>query len=63
MTDESHVENHYASDGITGRVLTALRNVHGPDVAITPDTLGPIDHFHGRGVVATGELAATSLSG
>jgi ubiquinone/menaquinone biosynthesis C-methylase UbiE len=58
LTDESHVENHYASDGITGRVLTALRNVHGPDVAITPDTLGPIDHFHGRGVVATGELAA-----
>jgi len=58
LTDESHVENHYASDGITGRVLTALRNVHGPDVAITPDTLGPIDHFHGRGVVATEELAA-----
>jgi 2-polyprenyl-3-methyl-5-hydroxy-6-metoxy-1,4-benzoquinol methylase len=27
-------------------------------VPITPDTLAPIDHFHGRGVVATGELAA-----
>jgi SAM-dependent methyltransferase len=32
--------------------------VNGPDVAITPDTLAPIDHFHGKGVVATEELAA-----
>ena len=58
MTDRAQVERHYASDGITGRVLTALRNVNGPDVEITPDTLPPIDHFHGRGVAATEELAA-----
>lgn len=58
MTDEDQVEKHYASEGITARVLTALRNVNGPDVAITPDTLPPIDHFHGRGVIATEELAA-----
>ena len=58
MTDGAKVEQHYASDGITARVLTALRNVDGPDVAITPDTLAPIDHFHGRGVIATEELAA-----
>jgi len=58
MTDRAQVERHYASDGITGRVLTALRNVNGPDVEITPDTLAPIDHFHGRGVAATEELAA-----
>ena len=44
--------------GITGRVLAALRRVHGPDVPITPETLAPIDHFHGKGVVATEELAA-----
>jgi SAM-dependent methyltransferase len=44
--------------GIIARVLTALRNVNGPDVPITPDTLAPIDHFHGKGVVATEELAA-----
>jgi len=52
------VEEHYASADITARVLTALRAVNGPDVSITPDTLAPIDHFHGKGVVATGELAA-----
>lgn len=58
MSDEAKVEKHYASDGITARVLAALRDVEGPDVAITPDTLAPIDHFHGRGVAATQELAA-----
>jgi ubiquinone/menaquinone biosynthesis C-methylase UbiE len=52
------VERHYASEGITARVLTALRHVNGPDVPITPDTLAPIDHFHGKGVIATEELAA-----
>src|SRR6516164_10533168 len=57
MTDRAQVERHYASDGITGRVLTALRNVNGPDVPITPDILAPIDHFHGKGAIATAELA------
>jgi sarcosine/dimethylglycine N-methyltransferase len=52
------VEEHYASMGITARILTALRAVNGPDVPITPDTLAPIDHFHGKGVAATEELAA-----
>jgi ubiquinone/menaquinone biosynthesis C-methylase UbiE len=58
LIDGNQVEKHYASEGITTRVLTALRNVNGSDVAITPDTLAPIDHFHGRGVIATEELAA-----
>jgi sarcosine/dimethylglycine N-methyltransferase len=58
VSDEGQVEKHYASEGITARVLTALRAVNGQDVAITPDTLAPIDHFHGKGVVATAELAA-----
>jgi SAM-dependent methyltransferase len=58
VTDEGQVAKHYASESITGRILTALRAVNGPDVPITPDTLAPIDHFHGKGVVATGELAA-----
>ena len=52
------VEKHYASEGITARMLTALRAANGPDVAITPDILAPIDHFHGKGVIATEELAA-----
>jgi len=58
VNDEDQVERHYASTDITARVLTALRAVNGPDVPITPDTLAPIDHFHGKGVVATEELAA-----
>jgi ubiquinone/menaquinone biosynthesis C-methylase UbiE len=58
MTNGSRVEEHYASENITARVLTALRNVNGPDVPITPDTLAPIDHFHGKGAIATEELVA-----
>jgi ubiquinone/menaquinone biosynthesis C-methylase UbiE len=59
LPDRDRVEEHYASAGITGRVLTALRNVNGPDVPISPDTLVPIDHFHGKAVIATEELVAT----
>jgi len=58
VSDEGPVREHYASEGITARILAALRSVNGPDVPITPDTLAPIDHFHGKGVVATEELAA-----
>jgi sarcosine/dimethylglycine N-methyltransferase len=58
VTDEGQVAKHYASEGITARVLAALRAANGRDVPITPDTLAPIDHFHGKGVVATEELAA-----
>ena len=58
MTDGGPVREHYASEGITERVLTALRNADGPDVLITPETLAPIDHFHGKGVIATEELVA-----
>ena len=58
MTDGGRVEKHYASEGISARVLTALRKVNGPDVPITPDTLAPIDHFHSKGAIATEELAA-----
>jgi sarcosine/dimethylglycine N-methyltransferase len=58
VTDGGQVEKHYASEDITARVLTALRAASGPNVPITPDTLAPIDHFHGKGVIATEELAA-----
>jgi ubiquinone/menaquinone biosynthesis C-methylase UbiE len=58
LIDDTQVEKHYATHGITARVLAALRNVGGADIAITPETLAPIDHFHGRGVAATEELAA-----
>src|SRR5256885_14518151 len=49
---------HYGSAGIAERVLAALREAKGPDAPVTPDALAPFDHFHGRGIVATQELAA-----
>lgn len=52
------VDRHYASPGIAERILAALRAANGPEAPVTPEVLAPIDHFHGRGVVATGELAA-----
>ncbi|MGE3782544.1 MAG: class I SAM-dependent methyltransferase [Alphaproteobacteria bacterium] len=53
------VARHYGSGGIADRVLAALREANGPEAAVTPEALAPIDHFHGRGVLATGELVAS----
>jgi len=58
LDDLGPVREHYASEGVVARVLAALRNVNGPEVPISPDTLAPIDHFHGKGAIATEELAA-----
>jgi ubiquinone/menaquinone biosynthesis C-methylase UbiE len=52
------VERHYGSAGIAGRVLAAFRGANGPDASVTPEGLAPFDHFHGRGITATQELAA-----
>lgn len=54
---EGRVEDHYASDGIAARILTALRAAHGDTVVVTPAALAPLDHFHGRGLRATQEMA------
>ncbi len=58
MSTRAVVERHYASDAIADRILTALREAYGPDTPITPDSLAPLDHFHGRSVAATEALAA-----
>lgn len=55
---DTEVTQHYASGDIAARILAALRAENGADVAITPDTLAVIDHFHGRGLAATKELVA-----
>ncbi|HUB13824.1 MAG TPA: methyltransferase domain-containing protein [Acetobacteraceae bacterium] len=52
------VEDHYANPEIVPRILAAVRQANGADAPITPDTLAPLDHFHGRGVLATREMAA-----
>lgn len=55
-TSTAEVTAHYASSDIAVRILAALRAERGADVAVTPDALSPIDHFHGRGLAATKEL-------
>jgi sarcosine/dimethylglycine N-methyltransferase len=56
MSDAAAVARHYGSAGIAERVLAALREANGPDAPVTVDVLAPIDHFHGRSVVATADL-------
>src|SRR5438874_9576751 len=51
------VAQHYGSLGIAERVLAAFRTVNGPDAPVTPESLAPFDHFHGRGIIATQEIA------
>jgi SAM-dependent methyltransferase len=58
VMNTAEVERHYGSAGIAERVLAAFRAAHGPDAPVTPDSLAPFDHFHGRGVAATQEIAA-----
>jgi sarcosine/dimethylglycine N-methyltransferase len=54
------IQEHYARSGsgsaIAASIIAALRAHAGADVAITPETLAPIDHLHGRGALATQEL-------
>ena len=58
MNTAAAVGRHYGSAGIAERVLAAWRAANGPDARLTPDSLAPFDHFHGRGLVASQELAA-----
>jgi len=52
------VARHYGSARIAERVLAAFHRQHGADAAVTVEGLAPLDQFHGRGVLATTELAA-----
>ncbi len=56
MAIETDVAAHYGRDGIADRILAALAAVNGADAAVTVDALSVLDHFHGRGIVATREL-------
>jgi ubiquinone/menaquinone biosynthesis C-methylase UbiE len=57
-----NVQNHYSGEdtsaSIAARILAALRSVNGDDAPITPEALGPLDHFNALGVEATKALAA-----
>src|SRR2546429_6198646 len=58
MNTAAAVGRHYGSAGIAERVLAAWRAANGNDAPVTPEGLAPFDHFHGRGVAATQEIAA-----
>lgn len=49
------IERHYTTSSIAERVITAAR-AEQPDGPLTADSLSLIDHFHGRGIVATKEM-------
>ena len=52
------IERHYASAGIADRILAAVRTTRPANAPVTPDDLAPVDHFHGRGLMATRETLA-----
>ncbi len=56
MAIETDVAQHYGTSGIAERILAALRAANGADAPVTVDALSMLDHFHGRGIVATKEL-------
>jgi SAM-dependent methyltransferase len=56
MAIETDVARHYGNAGIAGRILAALRAANGADAPVTVEALSVLDHFHGRGIVATKEL-------
>ena len=58
MAIETEVAQHYGKPGIAERILAALAAVNGADAPVTVDALSVLDHFHGRGIVATQELIA-----
>ena len=51
------LETHYSASGIEARILAALRTAGlDPDQPLTPEELGPLDHFHTGGLKASREL-------
>jgi len=56
MAIETDVARHYGNAGIAVRILAALKAEQGADAPVTVDALSVLDHFHGRGIVATQEL-------
>ncbi|MPY76401.1 MAG: methyltransferase domain-containing protein [Alphaproteobacteria bacterium] len=57
MTDDAAVRAHYGRDSLYDDIVEAL-TAAGKDIRrLTARDLAPIDHFHGRGIEATEELA------
>src|SRR5579863_10694679 len=61
MTDTIiKIRKHYSSTGVTDRIQAALTTIAPDSQALTVAQLAPVDQFHTRGILATGELAAAA---
>jgi ubiquinone/menaquinone biosynthesis C-methylase UbiE len=59
MTEaQSKIVEHYAKSGLLGRLEVALRADGADPSHPTIEALAPYDHFHGRGLEATEDMAA-----
>jgi ubiquinone/menaquinone biosynthesis C-methylase UbiE len=59
MSDaQSKIVEHYAKSGLLGRLEAALRADGADPSHPTIEALAPYDHFHGRGLEATEDMAA-----
>jgi SAM-dependent methyltransferase len=53
----SNLESHYSARDIEARILAGLRAAGlNPEQRLTPEELGPLDHFHTGGLRASREL-------
>src|SRR3984957_14770446 len=58
MTDVvDGVRDHYRATGLIERLKMALAALGPEDRRLAPQQLSALDHFHTRGLIATGELA------
>jgi SAM-dependent methyltransferase len=54
------VREHYNSTGVTDRIQAAVTTIAPESQTLTVAQLAPLDQFHTRGILATGELAAAA---
>ena len=57
MGSDSEISKHYGRGDLLERLQAALIDDGVDPVHATVETLAPFDHFHGRGLEATKELA------
>ena len=57
MTATSDIEAHYTSGDLRARLEARLREDGFDPARPTPEALAPYDHFHGRGLEATEDMA------
>jgi len=61
MIDNNMIDtNIHGATGLTDRIQSALTTIAPESQALTVAQLAPLDQFHTRGILATGELAAAA---